>query len=201
MKKLLLVIAIFILAGTANATLYSFDLSAQGFTDGQNLEGMIAGPSAITSEQSDLRYYTGYGGGIGTDFDLGSVGDIYFDFSEAVSDLSFRGGDGLGDDDAFAVTLYEFGTNNLLGTWSTPIFGGANEPEWYTLVIGIGNVGRAVLDPGNSGALPGNLNDAGGLIVTNYGFTTGAAAIPEPATMLLVGLGMAGMGLIRRKRS
>ena len=126
MKKLLLVVAILVLAGTANAGLYSFDFSAQGFTDGQNLEGMIAGPSAITSEQSDLRYYTDHGGGIGTNYDLGSVGDIYFNFSEAVSGLSFRGGDGRGDDDAFAVTLYEFGTDNLLGTWATPIFGGAN---------------------------------------------------------------------------
>lgn len=199
MKKLLLVVVVLMLAGSASATPHSFDFSEQGYFEDQVIEGAIYGSATLTSETGDLRYTQYLGAGIGNGYVFS--GDVYFDFSEAVSNLSFRGGDGGGDQDAFAVTLYEFGTNNLLGTWETPVFDLPNgPPEWYTLNIGIGNVGRAVFDPGNSGLLPGVVGFSGGLIITDFGFSTGAPAIPEPATMLLFGLGMAGIGIIRRKR-
>lgn len=198
MKKLLLVVVVLMLAGSASATPHSFDFSEQGYFEGQALEGAIYGSATLTSETGLLQYTTFNGAGISNGYAFS--GDVYFDFSEAVSNLSFRGGDGAGDYDAFAVTLYEFGSNNLLGTWTTPIFGGANEPEWYTLNLAVANVGRAVFDPGNSGLLPGVVGFSGGLIITDFGFSTGAPAIPEPATMLLFGLGMAGIGIIRRKR-
>lgn len=173
-----------------------FDFSTMGFTDGQNLEGMTQDIATFTSETGDLRYYAAYGAGIGTGYNWGGAADTYIAFSQPVSGLSFTGGDGAGDNDAFAVTLYQFGTNNLLGTWNTPVFGGSNEPEWYTLNVAAANIGRVVFDPGNSGVLPGFKEGSGGLIITEMGFQ--ASPVPLPSALLLFGSGLAGLLAWRR---
>lgn len=176
-----------------------FDFSTMGFFDGQNLEGSTLDVATFTSETVNLRYYSNYGGGIGAG-NSGATGDTYIAFSQPVSGLSFTGGDGAGDNDAFAVTLYAFGTNNLLGTWNTPLFGGSNEPEWYTLNVVATNVGRVVFDPGNSGVLPGSKDNTGGLIITEMGFQ--AAPAPLPSALLLFGSGLVGLAARRlRKQS
>ena len=179
----------------ANADVYDF--STLGFADGQNLEGMTLGHATFTSQEADLRYYSGYGGGIGTSYSTGSTGDIYIQFDVAVSDLSFTGGDGAGDLDAFAASLYAFGTDAYLGTWQTPQFGGAAEPEWYTLNIAASNVGRVVFDPGNSGVLPGSTSLDGGVVITDLEFTP----VPVPGAVLLGMLGLSVAGVKLRKRA
>jgi hypothetical protein len=201
---LALIVCLGLLAGSsANASLSSFDFNAQGFVDGQLLEGSVFGLATLTSEGSNLMYTSGYGGGLHSsysDFIVQADGDIYFNFSSAVSDFWFRGGDGGGDVDAFSLTLYEFGTDNLLGTFTTPLFDLSGDGEAYTLITPMSNIGRVVFDPGNSGILPGIYGESGGVVAQAFGYATQGPAIPEPATMLLFGLGLAGMGLFRRRR-
>ena len=187
---------LFVLGLAAQSGADSYDFSTMGFTDGQNLEGMSLGVATFTSETGDLRYYSGYGSGIGTGYDWGAAGDTYIEFANPVGALSFTGGDGSGDNDAFAVTLYEFGTDNLMGTWATPVFGGLAEPEWYTLNIAASNVGRLIFDPGNSGVLPGTKEGLGGLVITDIGFSV----VPVPGAVLLGVLGLTTAGWrLRRK--
>lgn len=199
---LVLVAGFVILAGSsANAAFSSFDFNAQGYTDGQMLEGSMYGLATLTSEGRNLMYTSGYGGGLHSSSSSSVVmadGDYYFDFSAAVSNFWFRGGDGGGDYDAFSISLYEFGTMNFLGTFVSPVFDGGNG-ESYTLSTMLSNVGRAVVDPGNSANLPGTFGNSGGVLARGFGYGD-APAVPEPATMILVGLGLAGMGVIRRKR-
>ena len=187
---------LFVLGLAVQADADMYDFSSMGFTDGQDLEGMTLGIATFTSETSNLKYFSDYGSGIAAS-SLGGTGDIYIQFATPVSALSFRGGDGGGDDDAFAVTLYEFGTDSLIGTWATPVFDGLNGPEWYTLNINASNVGRVVFDPGNSGALPGSKYDIGGLVITDIGFTP--VPVPVPGAVLLGMLGLSVAGIKLRK--
>jgi hypothetical protein len=197
-KKMVIVLSmLFVLCMVIQADADMYDFSSMGFTDGQNLEGMTLDEATFTSETGDLRYYSGYGGGIGTGYSWGAAADTYIQFSVPVFGLSFTGGDGSGDSDAFAVSLYEYGTDNFIGTWSTPVFGGANEPEWYKLDITASNVGRLVFDPGNGGVLPGVKESQGGLVITDLEFTP----VPVPGAVLLGLFGLSAAGLKLRRFS
>ncbi len=203
MKKLwsiLIVMGILMLAGNTEALLYTYDFSSMGYSEGQNFEGVTLDYATFTSETHSLQYTTGYGGGIYGGYDLGGTSDIYIDFSVAVNQISITAGDGAGDLDAFAVTLYEYGSGDLLGTWNSPQFGGSNEPEWYPLDISALNIGRVVFDPGNSGVLPGQLGPPyGGMVMTELSYNT-SDIIPELSTMLLLGTGLIGLAALGRKK-
>ncbi len=194
--------------GLVNATpiIYSYDFSTMGYTEGEIFENKTIDLAAFTSEpgySNNFVYTNSYGGGLYV-YPAGDA-DIYINFSQAVDMLSFTAGDGGGDFDAFAVSLYEFGTNNFLGTFNTPLFGGLAEPEWFTLNLTIANVGRAVFDPGNSGILPGvaegNLD--GGVILTESSYRgepIAVVTVPTPATIPLLGIALAALGFSHRKR-
>jgi len=197
-KKLALSLAAAGLCAAAPAMAQSYNFAGIS-TNGQSYQGATLGPMTLSSENGTLVYTSAYGGGI---YDgNGGSSDITLTFSSALSSIAIRAGDGAGDLDAFGMTAYEFGTNNLLGTFYTPKFGGPNEPEWYTLALsGIGNIGKIVFDPCNGGACPGTLAGLGGVVVTDINVTV--LSVPEPSTYALMfgGLGLAGW-VARRRRS
>ena len=185
------------ISSSASALPYSYDFSTFA-VEGQSFEGATLGVMTLTSQSGDLKYTNSYGGGIAGNIAGGAAADINLAFSTPISQIAVRGGDGSGDSDAFSLYLYEFATNNLLGRFDTPVFGGANEPEWYTLSVPFANIGRVVIDPGNSGILPGVWPGSGGVVVTDINYTTGAS-VPEPYTLLLLGSGLIGLVAVRKK--
>jgi len=203
MRKGLAVLAVVgmcLLSGNSFAALYAYNFGSMGLAEGQVIEGNTYGVATLTSEGGALYYTNSYGQGIGYNYSNGMTSDIYVAFSTAVDYVSFRGGDGAGDYDAFAISLYEFGTDNFLGTFASPVFGGPNEPEWYTLNVNVANIGRVVFDPANAGVLPGQIGLYGGVVMTDFAYNTTEKVVPEPASMLLFGIGVLGAGVVRRFR-
>ena len=182
---------------TAAATAGTIDFGTLGLAEGQSMQGTTIDGVTFTGQSGTLIYTNSYGAGI---YDgVAATNDIELVFGAGVASLKLTAGDGAGDEDAFGVHLYEFGTDNWLGYFTTPVFGGPAEPEWYTLTLsGLGMIGRAVFDPGNSGSLPGSADEIGGVTLTMVEFDD--AAIPEPASAALLGLALASLLATRRRR-
>ncbi len=200
MKKLItmcsIVGLILAVSGAAQATV-TYDFSTMGYSDMQDVEPLSLDSLVITSEYGATYYQTSYGGGIGSAY-LGNTGDLYLTFSKAIDQISVTAGNGAGDSDAFSLYLYEFGTSNFLGRYDTPVFGGAAEPQWYTLSVSASNVGYVLWDPGNSGALPGVMGlPYGGVVMTDLSYNV----IPAPGAILLGSIGVGLVGWMRRRRT
>lgn len=180
----------------ANATLFSYDFSSMGYHHSQSLDNTLLDVATLTGETGKLIYSSYYGGGIYDN--TGGDGDILITFSEAIDYLSITAGDGGGDLDAFAISLYAFETEEYLGTWRTPIFGWQHQPQWFTLSITKQNIGKAIFDPGNSGILPGRVDSLGGIAMTELSYNT--HPVPEPSTLVLLGTGLAGLVIIRKRK-
>lgn len=198
-KKLAAVCAL-ALASAAQAAPVSIQFSTRGLSEAQSVEGSTFSGATFTSEAGDLHYTNSYGQGIFAG--PGADSDVFISFAGSVDSVTVRAGDGAGDNDAFAISVYAFGTNAFLGTFSTPVFGGVNEPQWETLTVsGLGPIGKIVFDPGNAGHLPGQLGALGGVVITDLNFDTSRNHVPEPTSLALVGLGVASLAGLRSRRA
>ena len=199
MRKLFTLFMLIAAVSSVQAAVITYDFSATS-VEGQSYEGATLGVMTLTSESGDLSYTGSYGGGLITEPSGGSTADVELTFSSPISLLSVTAGDGSGDSDAFSLYLYEFGTMNFLGRYDSPVFGGASEPEWFTLSVPGVSIGRVVFDPGEGGVLPGTLGGAGGIVITEISFDTSTATIPEPSTLGMLVLAGAAMAALRLRR-
>ena len=172
------------------------DMRLQGFTNGQQLEGVTLEDATFTSEQGSLVFSEGATPGLLARPD---TGDIFIDFSLPAESLAITMADAGGDIDAFRVSVFDFDTDSQISTTDTPHFGGNSgfNRDVFTLTIVEPNIGRVIVDPGNSGVLPGQIGVLGGLFLTVVEYVP----IPEPSTALLLASGLAVLAVRRRGRN
>jgi len=121
-----------------------------------------------------------------------SIGDIYFEFvipntvlSSTVDSVSFTIGDAGGDLDPFQIRSYNL-ADALIDTQN---------------VSGDSRFAVSIVAPGIHRVEIDFLNASGGYSMDDLAFDLPGGVVPEPATMMLMGLGLAGFVLRRRMKA
>ena len=112
---------------------------------------------------------------------------IQFTFANSVDAFGFNWG---ASNEDWSLSAYD-SSNNLLETYLMPQTWYSNAGEFYGL--NVGNISYAVLTQ-----LTYNYGTSDWIIMDNFTYTT-TASVPEPATFLLLGSGLLGLGYFRRK--
>ena len=115
------------------------------------------------------------------------TGDIHFSFIGTTDFVSFDIGNGGGDTDIFTINAYDI-FDNLI---STQVVSGASYADIGTVSINAAGIQRVWADFDDTNIF--------GFGFDNLEFNA-PTSVPEPATLALIGLGLAGIGFARKKK-
>ena len=168
-------------AQTATAT---YDTTARG-----TYASVVSGDLTVSGIGGDIRVandypdqYNGRGAAY-LDNDAGSTSGFRFDFTNLVSAFAFNWG---ASDVSWTLSAFD-ATGHLLESVVTPITNGSNAGDF----IGLAHAGMKYATLVSNGG-------SDWVFVDNVSFA--AAAVPEPASIALLGLGFAGVVALRRRR-
>jgi hypothetical protein len=169
-------------AGIANATIIDFE----GFNDGDAI-GTIGDVTFSSTGGVEIFAFGGDFASSGVNTiagdNYGFNDDLYVDFLNGVSDLSFYSG---GDDNSGQqAQINVFTGGSYAATLALLGDGNANTVDWHDLSA-YANITRIEIF---------NVTDTAGLVYDDFEFVS----VPEPATVALFLMGLAGIRLSRKK--
>lgn len=163
-----------------------------------NTPGCFPGSGLIDSVDADNGLIDGYGGAPGHDLfaSVGSSGITFTFDAGALGALPNAVGivwtDGAGTITFEAFDQDDISLGTLIGTHADgSVTGGTAEDRFYGVTTS-GGISRIKIK-----------NSAGGIEVDHlqYGLRGSRGNLPEPGTLMLLGLGLAGLGALRRRRT
>lgn len=187
------------IVGSAHATLIDFDslsngdvvtnqFAGQGITfssDGGQVIYITAQPSYQSTPPNFIC--TGPAGG-----SINCTGTVIFDFSTPVNGLQF---DAVGNQNAIGTSFAQ------ADIYQNGILTVSN----LDLLVSLGNLAPDHQDfsaySNITRVLIHSNTDPAGTGYDSISFTAGGTSVPEPATLSLLGLGFAGIGLMRRRKT
>ncbi len=189
----LVLVAVMFSPIAANADLITFEGLANGTVVTNQFSGVVFSSNAGSENQVSTQPGIGFGSNFICTAPVGSFincsQETILTFSSLVSGLSFWQ---VGDNDSGVVALVDVFVNGLLSS-TVDIFGFSdfNTPNLVDL---------SAFNDVSSIRIYG-ITDRGGLGWDNFEFTPGGlVSVPEPGSLTLLGLGILGMALVRRRR-
>jgi len=159
---------------------------------GVTLTGPVAGPSSFTVLTQGTTWLGAFPAGTPVLFDGSNPGTVHLSFTTALTSLALAVQSN--NSGAFTGTLTVFNGVTEVGTISA-----AGLECGGTTSCGSAPLLSLTVSGGFTSAVIGTTNDDGGFAMGGSGGSA-PAGIPEPASLTLMGAGLLGLGVFRRKR-
>lgn len=184
-------ISVLLLAGVpiANATVIDFE----AFADGTILQGVNLGGVTLTGVNGNAQIYSNdrfgalYHSPVNSISDAAGIG-LNGTFDSPTSFVSLWAGDSGGDIDSWTLQIFDAGNSSLGFTSSGNFIGN----PYTQLTLSASGITR--FEARWTGSVAGVAWD-------DLGFSARVSAVPEPATLSLFALVLAGLGYNRRKQA
>lgn len=128
--------------------------------------------------------YNNSGKSLQNTYSSDAFSSLRISFASAVSAFGFNWG---ASDQPWQLRAYDSG-NNLLEGWTMPTTSSSNAGEFYG--ISYAGITYAILDTTSVGDY---------IFVDNFRYAPASVGVPEPTTMLLLGLGLIGLAAFRKR--
>jgi hypothetical protein len=171
----------------SGSALIDFEAQASGSFTSLTIGNVTFSTSSNQVGYIDSAYagdYNTTGQSLKNSYESNAFSSLRISFASAVSAFGFNWG---ASDQPWQLRAYDSG-NNLLEGWTMPTTSSSNAGDFYG--ISYAGITYAILDTTSVGDY---------IFVDNFRYAPASVGVPEPTTMLLLGLGLVGLAGFRKR--